>query len=427
MTGTPAPLEARLTGSFASRMLLELFGNSAVFPIANVLLELLAAGSYASYLAEPDLYAIAFASLAQAYALTAWQHTARRHRIAGNLVGPAIYTAVETWVEGARFFMAPHHIAYWCFSLAIGLLQAGGSRVPPRVGAALVLAENVVRSSILFFMYAIYELRADAPAAFSPGAFFADRSHVFIALAVLLLGLSAGLANLTSERYLALVRQTSAQLKLYSEWLLGRELLNQAFVDPSALALTRRERAVLFMDVRGFTRWSEAQPPEAVVDLLDRYYRAAESALARHATVKVKLSADEVMAVFGSARQAVAAALELRRDTAQLLSGFGLGAGIGIHVGPLVEGLLGSAGVKFYDVIGDSVNTAKRIESAAAAGEVLVSQACRDALGPELAVGPRREISAKGKDAPVPVYPVDALPARGRDIAPDQDTPPRPA
>ena len=79
----------------------------------------------------------------------------------------------------------------------------------------------------------------------------------------------------------------------------------------------RRERAVLFMDVRGFTRWSEAQPPEAVVDLLDRYYRAAESALARHATVKVKLSADEVMAVFGSARQAVAAALEIAKATGE--------------------------------------------------------------------------------------------------------------
>ncbi len=409
MTRAPSPLEARLTGSFATRMLLELFGNSAVFPIANVLLELLMARGLANYLAEPDLYVIALASLAQAYWLTRWQQAGRPRRIAGNLIGPALYTLIETLIEGPAFFDAPHHLAYWGFSLAIGCLQAAAPAAPRMAGAVIVVAESVVRSSILFFMYAIFETRADQAAVFSPQAFLADRSHVFIGLAVLLLGLSAGLANLTSERYLSLVRRTMAQLQIYSEWLLGRERLQQAFLDPTALALTRRERAVLFMDVRGFTRWSETQPPEAVVGLLNRYYQVAESALARHETIKFKLSADEVMAVFSSARDAVEAALELRRETALLMSGFALGAGIGIHVGPLVEGLLGSAGVKFYDVIGDTVNTAKRIESAAGSGEILVSQACREALGQDLAAGGRREVSAKGKDAPVAVFVVEDL------------------
>ena len=64
-----------------------------------------------------------------------------------------------------------------------------------------------------------------------------------------------------------------------------------------------------------------------------------------------------------------------------------------------MEGLLGS-GVKFYDVIGDTVNTAKRIESAASAGEVLVSEAA----GATLLLGERREITAKGKEAPLVVF-----------------------
>ena len=400
-----SPLEARLAGSFTTRLLLELFGSSALFPIANVLLELLLAPGLRGYLLEPDLYVIALACVAQAWWLTRWQPGDRPRRFAGNLIGPALYTLVESAIEGRAFFDAPHHVAYWVFSIAIGALQAAGPRVRPRAAALLVVAENVVRSSILFFMYAIFETRADGLAGFSARAFFRDGSHVFIALAVLMLGISGALASLTGERYLKMLRETMSQLRLYSEWLLGRDLLRQTFIDPSALALTRCDRAVLFMDVRGFTRWSEAQAPEAVVGLLNRYYGVAESVLGRHDAIKFKFSADEVMAVFADARTAVAAALELRREVAAMMSGFGLGVGIGVHAGALVEGLLGSAGVKFYDVIGDTVNTAKRIESAAAEGEVLVSAACRDALGPGLgADGGPREISVKGKEAPVTVY-----------------------
>jgi class 3 adenylate cyclase len=85
----------------------------------------------------------------------------------------------------------------------------------------------------------------------------------------------------------------------------------------------------------------------------------------------------------------------------------GLGGGIGLHFGPLVEGLLGSAGVKFYDVIGDTVNTAKRIESAAESGEVLISEDMRAMIGNTFRIGAGREISAKGKENLVMVYTVE--------------------
>jgi adenylate cyclase len=403
MTRTPSPLETRIAGTFLSRFWLELFGNSAHFPIANTLLELLVAGA-GSYLLEPDIYVIALACVAQAWCLTRWSATAHPRRLAGNLIGPLVYTAIESAIEGGAFFAAPHHLAYWGFSLAIGLLQAVQPRVPSTAAAFLVVAENVLRTAVLFFMYALFEINADQPAVFSVRAFFSDGSHTFIALAVLFLGLSGGLANVTAGRYLDLVRRTTAQLQVYSEWLLGRDLLRETFLNPAALTLTRRERAVMFMDIRGFTRWSETQAPEGVVDLLDRYYHLAESVLGRHGTIKFKLSADEVMAVFPNADSAVRAAQELSALTRPLLSGWGLGAGIGLHSGPVVEGLLGSAGVKFYDVIGDTVNTAKRIESAAGPGEVLISEAGLRAAGPVFTPGQRREIIAKGKEEPLAVY-----------------------
>ncbi|MFQ3627288.1 MAG: adenylate/guanylate cyclase domain-containing protein, partial [Cyanobacteriota bacterium] len=206
-----------------------------------------------------------------------------------------------------------------------------------------------------------------------------------------------------------LLKQTSAQLKTYSEWLLGSHLLGQAFSNPSTLNLARRERAVLFMDIRGFTRWSEPRSPETVVSLLNNYYQVAESVLIRHNAIKFKFSGDEVIAVFPTAESALPAVLELRAAVHQLLSGYHLGAGIGLHFGPLVEGLMGGVDVKCYDVIGDTVNTAKRIESAAHPNEVLISESIRNMIGQTLRTGIKRKITVKGKESPLTVYPLEDL------------------
>jgi class 3 adenylate cyclase len=397
-------LDARIAGSFRNRFDQELFRNTGQFPIANLLLELLLEGP-AIFLA-PDIYSLIGATLLQAWVLTRWEHTGRPRRFLGNLVGPAAYTAIEACFEGTKFFAMPNHIAYWAFAVAVGALQALRSRTEPGPGLALlVVLENVVRAAILFAMYAIFEVLSGG-AQFNVAAFFTDRAHMFIALATLILGLSVGLAALSEFAYLGLLRETSTQLQRYSEWLLGKDLLERVIADPEALSMARRERAVLFMDIRSFTAWAERCPPETVVQLLNDYYAAAEPVLRRHDVIKLKFSADEILGVFPESRQAAACALELRACTQLALAPAGLQAGIGVHSGPVVEGLLGSAGLKGYDVIGDTVNTAKRIEGAAGGGEVLVSDALRAALDPATALGERREVVAKGKEVPIAVYPL---------------------
>ena len=397
-------LDSRIAGSFRNRYEQELFRNSGQFPIANLLLELLLEGP-AVFLA-PDIYTLIGAMLLQAWALTRWEHTPEPRRFLGNLVGPAAYTAIEACFEGTKFFAMPNHIAYWGFAAAVGALQAARSRTKPGAGAGvLVVLENVVRAAILFAMYAIFESLSDGTQ-FSAAAFFADRVHVFIALATLILGISVGLAALSEYRYLGLLRETSTQLQRYSEWLLGKDLLERVIADPEALSMVRRERAVLFMDIRSFTAWAERCTPETVVQALNAYYAAAEPVLRRHDAIKLKFSADEILGVFPDARQAVACARELRECAREALSPSGLMAGIGVHSGPVVEGLLGSAGMMGYDVIGDTVNTAKRIESAAGGGEVLVSDSVRAALDSATALGERREVVAKGKEMPIEVYPL---------------------
>lgn len=399
-------LEARLTGTPRTRFFLELFGNSAQFPIANSLLELLLEGPV-DYLRAPDLYAILFASLVQAWWLSRWQLTSRPKRFLGNLIGPAIYTLIEVSLEGMRFFDSANHVAYWFFALAIGALQVAGPRLPGWTAAAARVLEDVVRAGILLVMYGLFEA-ADEPAKFySLSTFIADGSHQFVALTTLLLGLSLGFSSLTARSYLEKLRETSARLKTYSEWLLGQQLLSRLIEDPVSLSMRRQERAVLFMDIRSFTAWSEKSTPETVVQMLNRYYHAAETILIDHGAIKFKFAADEVLAVFEDTNRAAAAAKALRTEAQSLLAESGLAAGIGIHAGPLVEGLLGSMGMKFYDVIGDTVNTAKRIESAAGGDEVLVSESVQQKLGKAFACGTPREISVKGKEMPLKVFPLE--------------------
>jgi class 3 adenylate cyclase len=81
-----------------------------------------------------------------------------------------------------------------------------------------------------------------------------------------------------------------------------------------------------------------------------------------------------------------------------------MGLGIGIHRGILMEGIIGAAHVKYYDVIGDTVNTAKGIEEAARADEILISLAAASQLFTRFRILGRHALSIKGKSEPVTVF-----------------------
>lgn len=402
-TGTGS-LEQRLRGTPRAAVLIELLTNSLHFPLANIFLEMLQEGVQ-DYLGEPDLYAMLVAATVQAWFLGRWNHRGLHRQFVGNLIGPALYTLAEASIEGPGFFLGAHHLAYWAFALAIGLLQQSGPTLRGLAADACLVTEHVVRTSILLVMYALFEA-ADEPSSRSIGGFLASDSHRYMALVIPLLGVVIGFAAVNSRRYLALLRETAARLRQYSGWFLGEDLLNDAIRDQERLLLQRRERTVLFMDVRGFTAWSETQSPETVVAMLNACFNAAEDAWREWRPIKIKHTGDEIMAVFAAPEDAVHAALAARDATAPLLSRLGLAAGTGIHTGVLVEGLLGSRDVKGYDVIGDTVNTAKRLCDQAQAGEVLVSTGVAGLSGQAFTFGPPRDIQAKGKREPVRVLPV---------------------
>ena len=392
--------DPRIEGSAASRYLRELLQNSLHFPVLIILVELLHEGP-SRYLAAPDLYAILAGGLVQGAVLAFRARGRPAALFAGNLAGPGVYTVIEVMVEGTRFFAGPQHQAYWIFALAIGLLQATQASAPAPVRAAAVVAEGVVRSAAVFAMYVILEV---ALAATHPGTdFLRDPGHAFVGLTTLLLGALAGVAELHAARYLSSLRDLSTRLKQYSEWWLGRALLSESLDDPSRLALRRERRAVLFADVRGFTAWSEAQSPEIVAAFVAEFYRTAEEELQRCGAIKYKFTGDEVMAVLPDGAAALAAATGMRDRLRSRLADTGVAIGIGVHEGVVMEGLFGTDQSRQYDVIGDTVNTAKRMESAARGGEVVVDAALAATLQDHYPFGATELLEAKGKRAPIAV------------------------
>lgn len=171
--------------------------------------------------------------------------------------------------------------------------------------------------------------------------------------------------------------------------------------EPDRLRLggERREVTVLFSDVCGFTRLSESLPPETVVALLNELFTFATEIIHRRGGIIDKFIGDSVMAVWGTpeshpddAKQAVEAATELRRwvETGnrrwRQKWGVEIQLAMGLHTGTVVAGNLGSEKRMEYTVIGDTVNVAARLESMAQPGQILVSAATREKLGPDAEV-----------------------------------------
>jgi adenylate cyclase len=267
-----------------------------------------------------------------------------------------------------------------------------------RVSVLLVLIENIVRAAIPLALYAIFEVQASGGQKLLQD-FFKDSAHDFLAIVLLMLGTLLGFADIGLRRSLQTIHALNERLHEFSQWSLGRNILARAMADANSLALQRGERAVLFMDIRGFTAWSEKQSPEAVVGMLNDFYLSTENALGDALPIKLKYTADEVMAVFADAPAAVAAARLMLAAGLAYLKPLGLTAGAGLHFGPVVEGVLGGRDARAYDFIGDTVNTAQRLCDAAAAGELLVSlPVCREA---DLQPKQTRDIAAKGKREPI--------------------------
>lgn len=165
---------------------------------------------------------------------------------------------------------------------------------------------------------------------------------------------------------------------------------------------------VFFMDIRGFTKMSEKLSPEKVVEILNRYFDIATSVLFRYDGTVDKFVGDAVMAVFNaptSVRDHELKALKAAMDIQSELKKWGkVSAGIGIHCGECIVGNIGSKHMMDYTAIGDTVNTAARLEGQTDAGDIIVSADLYEKVKSVFVTKHKESVSLKGKSKPVTFY-----------------------
>ena len=187
----------------------------------------------------------------------------------------------------------------------------------------------------------------------------------------------------------------------------GREFEN------SLLENETIEATVAFIDICGFTTISENESPDTVVRLLNDYFDVMVKEIIAQNGFIDKFIGDCVMAVFKGEfhlDRAIDACLAIRNTIAGLPStgNYSPIVTIGINSGEMICGNIGSATLKRldYTVIGDTVNTAQRLQSAATPGQVVIAENCYEKIKQSFRCNKVGEVSLKNKATPVTIYEV---------------------
>jgi adenylate cyclase len=198
--------------------------------------------------------------------------------------------------------------------------------------------------------------------------------------------------------------------------------VDAAIGDQPVLADEHADATVLFADLVGFTEQAARTPPDAVVAALNELFSVMDALADRHGLEKIKTIGDAYLAVAGvpsaiddPTGRAVGMALELLAtlDRRRWPSGDPVAVRVGIASGPVVAGVIGRR--KFaYDVWGDTVNLASRLEAVAPAGSVLVAASTADRVADRFAFGPPELIEVKGKGTQAVCRLLGAVGRRGR-------------
>lgn len=405
---TASALNKYLYGSQTTVALREFVTNSGLFWIFDVLL-VLSADGFVPLVREPAHWALLVASLFQTVVIS---RTPNKRLWIGNFIAPVLYSLLDLGIEGRTFFEEPYHLVFWLYATGMALAYLL-DRVWPGISA---IAQGVIRTALLPAIYMVSEEAVWSGGKMSLHVYwFHDSGHLFILLGALLFGVLLGISTVLRDRFELLLRELAAYLERVTNWVFDPALVADSFDDTSRLALQRAQRTILFMDIRGFTSWSEQHDPAEVVQVVNTFYTLAEEIIEQHGGFKIQMMGDEIMTRFSSAEAAIRTALALQGPIARLLAPHDLGAGIGVHTGDVIEGLIGSSKTRQYGVIGDAVNTAARLQSAALRGEVVFSEETSRLIPPDLVknISCERTISVKGKSAPVRIC-VFAGPEEGR-------------
>jgi adenylate cyclase len=243
--------------------------------------------------------------------------------------------------------------------------------------------------------------------------------HAARCLIVLICGMLAGAVGLQLRRqFEASIAAATARDRITN--LFGQhvspQVVERLIAEGAATHSHIRHVAVMFVDFRSFTAGARSRTPQEVVDRLDGAFAVLVDILDRHGGIVNKFLGDGFLALFGApfeAEHAASHAVEAAREMLAANEHFNtttswpLRIGIGIHVGEVVAGNIGSPRRKEYTVIGDTVNFASRLEALNKefGSQLLISAAVCEALGKDCSEAvPLGEVPVRGYDRPMAVF-----------------------
>ncbi len=236
-----------------------------------------------------------------------------------------------------------------------------------------------------------------------------------------LLGVAIVIEDLTEQARLELARRAQedekSRVRGTFERYVAPTVVERLLTDPRGITLggERQLVTVLFADLHGFTNLSEKLAPEELVSVLNGYLSLAAQVVLKHEGTLDKFFGDGFMAIFNAPldqpdhpRRAALTALMLQSRVNEYALGLPerlqLTFRIGMHTGDAIIGNIGASALMNYTAVGDTVNSAKRLQESAEAGQILMSKDTYLLVEGDVIARPLEAINVRGKSAPIEVF-----------------------
>lgn len=224
--------------------------------------------------------------------------------------------------------------------------------------------------------------------------------------------------NMQLMRQLQLTKEREKQqIRGLFERYVAPTVVEHMLAQPEKVSLggIRQTVAVLFADIRGFSAFSARTSPETLVDLLNQYLQVAADIILSEEGTLDKFMGDAIMAFFNAPLpqpdfplRAIRAAYKLCRRVEELHERLSpashLKFGVGVGIGEVIVGNVGTAQMMNFTIIGDAVNKAKRLQEHAEGGQILIGQETYRQVRYEVQARYVGKIQLKGQAQPEPVY-----------------------
>lgn len=310
------------------------------------------------------------------------------------------------------------------------------NKFPLKADKLLVSAVSAIAAGLLFFLFRRTSLRVSVPPAVIMGALYVAAAVFLYSKALIvpilyfplfdLIVVFLGVVHYYFSAYTEKKKITEAFRKYVAPQVVD-EISGKGGYS-IRLGGESREIAVLFVDIRGFTPMSENLEPEQVVDILNSYLELTTNSIFNNGGTLDKFIGDATMAVFNAPFdlddyifRACKTALDIVAGGDAIESKFlekygrSVGFGVGVNCGKAVVGNIGCSFRMDYTAIGDTVNTAARLEANAKKGQVLISEDVYEHVKNRVTVKPVGAIPLKGKSKDVFVYSLTGLKEKDND------------